>query len=497
MRLGSLAVLPGRPGAARRPRSALMRGLQGPARGILLTYGMLATLFIITALCGQFGVSAGRPLFIAGGLAVGLFAYRAGGLPLNAEAVIVLFAFAPLMRRLIDVHIGYNPSGVMLAAPLAAMAAAMPELRLLLTARGRVARMLTPYGIALACVVYAWSLSAFGGNMLLSTILAAKLVLPIAYCVCLLVRPDQSEPVLAAAVRCFLIVSPVIGIYGIMQHLDPQPWDAYWMAASKIPSIGKPLPGMVRVFSTMNAPVSFAAYATFGLLLFSFSPRTYIPLILVPFVCIFPLCLAILLTGVRTAWISTAVSLLVCVMFRRTRGRAMLMICCLAVGVAGAVTLTSFGNTVADRMATMNNNVASDGSGAERLSDYDHVFREDNRYIFGVGLAPVDQDTKMMAMDGQLLSSAVEMGTTVGVIFVLMICWAAGQALMTVRRDDGQLRLVAAALIVGNLAILPLTAVAMGEIGFLFWFLIGVMSAPAVAKSGAFETGRRRAIARA
>ncbi len=227
------------------------------------------------------------------------------------------------------------------------------------------------------------------------------------------------------------------------------------MAASKIPSIGKPLPGLVRVFSTMNSPVSFAAYATFGLLLFSFSPKTYIPLVLVPFVCILPLCLSILLTGVRTAWISTAVSLLVCVLFRRTRGRAMVIITCLALGVAGAITLTPFGDTVADRLASMSNGVSNDGSGVERLSDYYHVFRDDDRYIFGVGFAPFEADIGMMALDGQILSSAAQMGTTVGVVFVLMIIWAAGQSLMTLRPGDGPLRRVCAALIVGNLVILP------------------------------------------
>ena len=492
VRLDPIAMLPGRSSVSRPRRSAF---LPGTARTTLLLYGMIAALFVAVALCGQLGIGAGRPLFIAGGLALGFFAYRLGGLPLHAEVVITLFVFAPLLRRLIDLHVGYDPSGIMLSAPLAAIVVVLPELRLLLSGRGRISRMMPPYVIGLICVVYAWSMSAFGGNILLSTIVAAKLVAPIAYCLCLLVRPDQSGPVLTAAVRCFLIVSPFIGLYGIIQYLDPQPWDVYWMAASKMESIGKPLPGLVRVFSTMNSPVSFAAYATFALLLFSFSPRTYIPFVFVPFVCILPLCLAILLTGVRTAWISAAVSLAVCVAFRRTRGRAILMIGCLALGVAAAVTLTSFGDTVSTRLATLSGNVSTDGSGAERISDYDHVFREDNRYIFGVGLAPLDVDSKMMALDGQLLSSAVQMGTTGGVIFVLMIIWAAGQALMTLRRNDGPLRLVAAALIIGNLAILPLTAVAIGEIGFLFWFLIGVMSAPAGDDAYALQTSGRRVVA--
>ena len=443
----------------------------------LKVYLLLIGLFVSVAGCGQVGTSLGRPLLIVGSVAVALIAFRMGGLALHAEVLIALFMFGPLLRRLIDLDVGYDPSGTMLIAPLAAMTVAFTILPdLLSTRRGGSSTIFVPFWILFACLIYGWVISAFQGTLLASSIIAAKDFVPPIYCMCLMLRPEESETVLKSAARCFLIVSPIVGIYGVLQHLDPQPWDQFWMVESEIPSIGKPLPGMVRVFSTMNSPVSFAGYATVGLLLFSFVPRSFIPIFLVPFVAIIPLCLAILLSGVRTAWISASVSVLFCLSFRRTRGRASLLIICLLAGVVVAISLTSFGDVISARLASMNSSVSDDGSGGERISDYMHVI-SDSRYIFGTGLAPPVTDAGLMALDGLVLMSVVQMGTTIGLIYVAMVTWAAGQALLQMRSNEGPLRLVAGAIIVGNLVIMPLTAIAVGELGFLFWMLVGVLSA--------------------
>ncbi len=407
--------------------------------------------------------------------------YRRGGLPLHVEVVIVLFVVGPLLRRIIDLHTGYDASGMMLIGPLLAMVVVFGEMKVLATDRNIAMGVFSPYLLMTICVMYAWALSAFQGNMFDASVVAIKYLAPMIYCMCVILRANESEAVLESAARAFLIVSAPVGLYGVFQHLAPPQWDQFWMISSKIPSIGQPYPGMVRVFGTMNSPVSFAAYATFGLLLFSFTQKSFIPPVLVPVVAILPLSLSIMLTSVRTAWISASLSLLFCLLFNRTRGRALFLIICLGFGVAIALLFTSFGDTISDRFASLDTNVAGDGSGQERMGDYAHVFTEDPRYNIGAGLVPIDPDTKMAAMDGQLLTSAVQMGTTLGLLHVLGIVWAGVQALRSLRRDDKPLRLVAGALIIGNLAIIPLTAIAIGEIGFLFWLMVGVLSAPSQA----------------
>jgi hypothetical protein len=327
-----------------------------------------------------------------------------------------------------------------------------------------------------ACLCYGWALSSFQGTFFQSCIMAVKYAVPLLYSVCLILEPEQSEAVLQSITRCFLIVGPIIGLYGIYQHIDPQPWDQFWMTASKIPSIGNPVAGQVRVFSTMNSPVSFAAYATCGLLLLSFGPRSFIPpYVLLPIV-ILPLCLAILLSSVRTAWFSACLSLFMCLLFGRTRSRATLLIVCIALAIPFALLFTSFGDVISARFDSLAGGVANDGSGHERLGDYLHVFGGDDRYIFGGGFVPVDDDGQLAAMDGQVLMAASQMGTTIGVLYIIGIIWAAVQGILCVGRKGSPLRVAAAALVAGSLVILPLTAMAIGEIGMLFWMLVGVIS---------------------
>jgi hypothetical protein len=273
--------------------------------------------------------------------------------------------------------------------------------------------------------------------------------------------------VLRAAARAFLIASPVIGLYGIAQNLAPPAWDTYWMVSSKMLSIGSPEAGQLRVFSTMNSPASFAFYAVCGLLLFSFT-RSVIPPVLVAVGALLPLAMALLLSGVRTAWISAAVAVAFCFLFKPTRARAGILAVCLALGVAFTLLYTSFGDT-------FGGGVAQDGSGQDRLHDYLYVFNDSSRYVFGIGLSG-DSDPQMAALDGQLLLSVVQMGLAVGMLHMLSLLWAGAQALLSLRHDQAVLRIVAGAVVLGDLSVFLLLGFSVGEIGFLFWMLVGVLT---------------------
>ncbi len=443
---------------------------------IITAYIALLGLLLFTAFLGQVGVGAARLLFVVGCFGVAVRAYRTGGLPLHLESSLVLFVFAPLLRRVVDVHLGYDASGTMLVGPLLALTAAFPELRRLLAKRRGEMIVFLPYLLITACVTYGWIISAFQNNIVPATIAAAKYMVPMLYCVCLLLRPDESTRVLRAAVRAFLIIGPIIGLYGIAQEVSPQTWDTYWIVASKFEAAGQPEPMQVRVFSTMNSPASFATYAVCGLLLFSFA-RSFIPTVLVPFVALLPLSMSLLLSGIRTAWISAAVSLLFCLLFRSTRRRASLVIICLVVGITFTLLLTSFGTGIADRLSSLSGSLSQDGSASERLHDYVYVFTEGQRYLFGMGLS-ADADARMAALDGQLLLSVVQMGLVFGTLHTLLIMWAGVQGLLTLRHNQEVLRVVAGALILGEMSVFLLIGFSVGEIGFLFWMLVGVLTGP-------------------
>ena len=441
---------------------------------VIKIYGALIALMVLTAILGQVAVSAARLVFVLGCFGVAALAYRTGGLPLHLEITIQLYVFAPLLRRLVDVNVGYDAIGTMLVGPVLALMAAFPELRRLLSDRRRDTIVFVPYLMITACVTYGWIISAFQNNLLSSTISAAKYMVPMLYCVCLLLRPDESARILRSAVRAFVIVGPIIGFYGIAQELSPQAWDRYWIVASNFQAAGQPESMQVRVFSTMNSPASFAAYAVCGLLLFSFT-RSFIPGLLVPFIALLPLSISLLLSGMRTTWISAAVSLLFCLLFRATRQRASLLIIFLTVGVIFTLLLTSFGTSVADRISSMGSGVSQDGSGSERLHDYIYVFTEGRRYLFGMGLS-ADSDPRMAALDGQWLLSVVQMGLVFGTLHTLLIMWAGVQGLLTLRHNPEVLRIVAGALILGDMSVFLLLGFSVGEIGFLFWMLVGVLT---------------------
>ena len=87
-----------------------------------------AALIAITAAVGPQLGGATRPLFLLGCLAVSWYAWsRSPGEHL--QAVLALFCFAPFLRRLVDLSAGFDPGGLMIAGPLLALLAPLPEFR--------------------------------------------------------------------------------------------------------------------------------------------------------------------------------------------------------------------------------------------------------------------------------------------------------------------------------------------------------------------------------
>jgi hypothetical protein len=446
-----------------------------PARPRLIVYGQLAGLLLATLLMGMAGVGLARPLFILGCAVLAWRALRVGP-GLHIEVVIALFAFAPFLRRMVDVNAGFNVSGIMLLGPLLALAVPLPELRHLLLRRGLPQHRgaYTPYVIMIACLLYGWTLSAFQGDVGDATVSGAKMFVPILYAMYLIHRAEAGEAVIAGAMRAFIVISPIIGVYGILQYLDPQPWDRYWMLNSPLlTSIGKPEPMQIRVFSTMNSPASFASFAACGLLLFGFCKRGWVAMLLVV-----PVCLALLLSSYRTAWIAIAVGIVFTCMFNATRGRAVLLMVCLFAAAAAAVLLTPFGDVIGDRLATLLGDPAQDGSGHERLTEIIRLYSDQDHYLFGNGLAGARVvDPQMLGIDGQFVASAVAMGIFIGNIHLIALVWAALQGVFSLEQNAPPVWLVAGAIVVGNVAVLPLAIISSGEVGLPVWIFAALLTA--------------------
>jgi len=79
-------------------------------------------------------------------------------------------------------------------------------------------------------------------------------------------KPVRYTELRSTIVRTLLWGTLLMSIYGIVQFFLLLPWDEAWMLGLKDYAFGQPRALELRVFSTMNAPATFASYVMAGLL---------------------------------------------------------------------------------------------------------------------------------------------------------------------------------------------------------------------------------------
>jgi hypothetical protein len=439
--------------------------------GLSIVPGWLvaALLLVGTYALGHSLGGLSRPAFVLACGFVGWFAWRQGPAA-HLQAALVLFTFAPFVRRVLDLSIGYDQLGLMLIGPLLAILVPAIDLPRLLETYRVPAKWMWPLGIVAASVVYAGMLSMAQGDWTNAASGMLKWLAPLLYATALLVSAEREEMV-KAATSAFAIILPIVGIYAVYQYVDPSAWDIYWMQFAPIPSIGEPVPYGVRVFSTMNAPASFATFTATGLFFIGFSKRPWMALLAVP------AALGLLLSLYRTAWISLAVSILFCLLFSGTRRRAGMILVGIAVAVVLAVLVTPFGDIVMDRLSTLGEG-SQDGSAQERLEEFVTLWNLPDSSLFGSGFTITDVGAAgAMPIDGMIIACWLSMGIMIGGFCLTALIWAIGNALAVAWSDPAPEAIVIAALALGALAQAPLASITSGESGFLFW-TFAVMLAP-------------------
>jgi hypothetical protein len=420
----------------------------------------LAVLIGFTALGPSLGGVA-RPLFILSCGAAGWYAWRRSP-GAHLQAALLLFTFAPFVRRVVDLSAGYDNSSTMLIGPLLAILAPAPRvLRVLETPE--TCRRLGPLFVVAGCVIYAAMLSMFQGEWMNAASNAVKWLAPIIYAMAIADSVDADE-FLDAAASIFMLILPAMGIYGIIQYVDPPSWDQYWMQFAPIMSAGQPVPFGVRTFSTMNGPASFATFTAAGLILVFFRRSGWLSLVVSG-----PAAIALLLSLYRTAWIALFAAILFCTLFGATRRRSMSIWIGLAAAIFVAATLTPFGDVIGDRLSTFGEG-SQDGSARERLEQFINLWTLDDSGLFGIGFSSVDVGVAgSMAVDGMLISCWLSMGIVVGLLCLFGLFWALWSALTAALRDTRPSMVLVGAFGLFELVQVPLANVTAGELGFLFW----------------------------
>lgn len=425
---------------------------------------------LLFAVVGPYLGGASRPIFVVGCLVIGWFAWQQGPAT-HVQATLFLFVFAPFLRRIVDLAAGYETAGIMLVGPLAAMVP--PCLYIIAAVDNKDARRhMGPLLVVFVTVVYAAVLTIAQGGWLDLARDGIKWLIPLFYGAVLMNGADADE-VLDALADAFCIILPIVGIYGIVQYVDPQAWDRYWMENAPILSIGDPVPYGVRVFSTMNSPATFATYTSIGLLLLWFRRRAWLIQILS-----IPAALALFLSLYRTAWISMAAAMFFCLLFRVTRSRTIPLVVGVILATVVAATLTPFGEVITERLATFGEG-AQDSSAQERALEYVTLWNAPLSTLVGSGFSTGDVGSAgTMPVDGMIIACWLSMGIVGGLICLFGIFWAAGTIIHAAFRDGDETIVILGALAVYFLVQLPLTGITEGEAGFLFWTFIAVGLVP-------------------
>lgn len=412
---------------------------------------------------GQLG-SLIRPLFVLGCGVVGWYAWRKGPAA-HFYSALLLFAFAPFARRIVDVSVGFDNSSLMLIGPLLAILVPGIDLLAKWTRDAPYDKRLSPLIVVFFCIIYATILTIIQGNWSDVASGVLKLTSPMIYAAALAMFGDRDE-LLDAAASAFTVILPIMGVYAIYQYVDPPAWDRFWMQYASILSAGIPVPYGVRSFSTMAGPATYASFTATGLLLILFLRRSWLIMLLM-----LPAFMGFMLSQYRTAWIALGVGIFFGLLFRQTRLRAAVVIVgVIALGLL-ALTIPPFSDVIAERIASFGQG-GQDGSAQERLQQYITLWALPDSSVIGSGFSTTDVGTAgAMAVDGMIISSWKTMGIPVGILCLFALVWAIWVALAVAFRERTVPAVVIGAFALGQLVQIPLAPIANAELGFLFWAL--------------------------
>lgn len=429
--------------------------------------------FILMTFAGLAGV--GGQLFApAWSIAAALTAFA---LVIRAPAgflafVVSLWFYTPLLRRVLDLHHGFVPANLALAAPV--LASSVAVLTVLKSARELRGNLFAPVLLVIAAITYGFLVGVLRNG-----------VVPAFYAYLTWLSPALVGLHTAMHWRRYPEMRDVFlktlawsigpaALYGIVQFVLLPPWDFAWMVATDLKSIGEPQPFSVRVFGSMTMPGTFAVVMEVGLLLLlSARVRGRLPSLVLGFI-------GLLLSRIRTAWVGFVFGLVIQLVTQPVRKLPRNWITLLVVGILSlpVITLPRFREGIAQRISSFST-VRDDISVRSRVmvarASYDLVLD----YAEGAGLGATGSATVagggagIRNFENGLLEVFYLFGWPGGLLFFLGVTGivAQGMRLADARFDEfaNAVRSGAAAL----LASLLISEIFTGAPGTLFWVLIG------------------------
>ena len=209
----------------------------------------------------------------------------------------------PLVRRLVDLRVGYTEMSLVMLAPFLVSGVALVAVLANLRRLPRPHRL--PLAFAAFGLLYAYAVGVLNNGLLTATFDLLTWGVPVVGGAYVLTHGHHVTAFRAVTRRAFVWGLLVMGAYGVVQYFYLPAWDGYWMDNAGLVSIGVSEPQEVRVFSTLNSPGPFAIVVMAGLLLaFGGGSPARVPGVVAGFI-------GFALSAVRSAWGGWVVGFLV------------------------------------------------------------------------------------------------------------------------------------------------------------------------------------------
>lgn len=339
--------------------------------------------------------------------------------------VCLLWFVSPELRRVDDFFNGWDDRSFYAITPLTCSLCGVLGWRL-----GQLKRQPTVFiALLLPSMIIPYVTGVFQAGFMPATFALGNWAAPIVIAIYLATNAHAYPAFYGSLRRIFFLAAAVMSAYAVYQFIRPPAWDLYWIENAPITSVGLPVPGGFRVFSTMNSPMIFGPVLA-SLIVFIVAERHKLKVPL-----LFLTTAALLLTSVRAAWGGLAIGVFLFVAFRLRKDPASIWKP-LAAALLGALSFvaitayTPYGAKLEERLDSIGS-LTQDTSFNERLDVYEEGIKRAQSSLGGEGLGTIgtaqalsdstDADT---AFDSGFLQIPISLGWISGIWYALFLALA-------------------------------------------------------------------------
>jgi len=337
---------------------------------------------LLTTACYFTSTASLRLIFPATALLVAVFLYLRHPILYIGFTWWICF-LSPLLTRLVDYRVGWDPTRQMLIAPYLVVFVTIITLFKHLPSTIRQGGL--PFVLGFIGVFYAFLIGLVYNAPIPVFRGFLDWVSPIIFGLHLFINWRDYPSYRQNIQRVFLWSVLILGAYGIYQFVVAPEWDRYWLIQSKLfTSSGKPIPFGMRVWSTLHSVGPFGAVMQAGLLLlFTSSGPLIFPASAVGY-------LSFLLSQARTNWGGWLLGIIMIMGSVKTRiqMRLITIILVMAMCVVPLLTIEPIAKVVSSRLETFTN-LQEDGSLKDRSGSYDRNLGLALTNSFGNGLGNI------------------------------------------------------------------------------------------------------------